>query len=199
MIYLLEQVFRQSIQALNWVEKYGGVVTKYSDPKTNEVYPIVAYNSDPLCSETDPYTPITPDDAFKSVVYWEQAGATRIDSSERRFVTGTAIMRFVAWINPKKQGVTPVYGLSSIYANDFVSRVNSVQGATVSSIPVTLSVTRASITEVDENAIFGDYSYAGKKYLFVQPFEFFAVDFEFTFVVPKNCASMITITDPIDC
>jgi hypothetical protein len=52
---------------------------------------------------------------------------------------------------------------------------------------------------VDENAIFGDYSYAGKKHLFVQPFEFFAVDFEFTFVVPKNCASLITIADPIEC
>jgi hypothetical protein len=108
-------------------------------------------------------------------------------------------MRFVAWVNPKKQGVTPVYGLSSIYANDFVSRVASVQGATVSSVPVTLSVTRASITEVDENAIFGDYSYAGKKHLFVQPFEFFAVDFEFTFTAPKNCASLITIGTAINC
>jgi hypothetical protein len=146
MIYILEQVFRTPIQALNWVEKYGGVVTKYNDPKTNEVYPIVAYNSDPMCSETDPYTLITPDDAFKSVVYWEAAGATRIDSSERRYITGTATMRFVAWVNPKKQGVTPVYGLSSIYANDFVSRVSSVQGATVSSVPITLSVTRVSIT-----------------------------------------------------
>lgn len=199
MIYLIEQVFRQPIQALNWVDKYAGVVTKYNDPKTNEVYPIVAYNSDPLCSETDPYTPITPDDAFKSVVYWEQAGATRIDSSERRYVAGTAAVRFVAWVNPKKQGVTPAYGLSSIYANDFVSRVNSVQGATVSGVLVTLSVTRASVIEVDENAVFGDYSYAGKKHLFVQPFEFFAVDFEFTFVVPKNCASLITIDDPIEC
>ncbi len=199
MIYLLEQVFRPAIQALNWVEKYAGVVTKYSDPKTNEVYPIVAYNSDPLCSETDAFTPITPDDGFKSVVYWEQNGATRIDSSERRHVTGTSTIRFVAWINPKKQGVVPAYGLSSIYANDFVSRVSSVQGATVSNVSVTLLVTRASITEVDENAVFGQYSYAGKKHLFVQPFEFFAVDFEFTFVVPKNCASLITIDDPIEC
>lgn len=199
MIYLLEQVFRPAIQALNWVEKYGGVVTKYNDPKTNEVYPIVAYNSDPLCSETDPYTPITPDDGFKSVVYWEQNGSTRIDSSERRYVTGTAAMRFVAWINPKKQGVVPAYGLSSIYANDFVSRVARVQGATVSGAPITLSVTRVNVTEVDENAVFGQYSYAGKKHLFVQPFEFFAVDFEFTFVAPNNCASLITIDDPIEC
>lgn len=199
MIYLLEQVFRPAIQALNWVEKYGGVVTKYNDPKINEVYPIVAYNSDPLCSETDPYTPITPDDAYKSVVYWEQNGSTRIDSSERRYVTGTAAMRFVAWINPKKQGVVPAYGLSSIYANDFVSRVARVQGATVSGVPITLSVTRVNITEVDENTVFGQYSYADKKHLFVQPFEFFAVDFEFTFVAPNNCASLITIDDPIDC
>lgn len=199
MIYLLEQVFRPAIQALNWVEKYGGIAVEYADPKTGEKYPIVGYNSDPLCSETDTYTPITPDDGFKSVVYWEQNGATRIDSSERRYVTGTASMRFVAWVNPKKQGVVPAYGLSSIYANDFISRVAKVQGATVSGVPITLSINRASITEVDENAIFGAYSYAGKKHLFVRPFEFFAIDFEFTFVAPNNCASLITIDDPISC
>ena len=72
MIYLLEQVFRPAIQALNWVEKYGGIVTKYNDPKTNEVYPIVAFNADPRGSETDPYAPITPGEAFKSEAYREQ-------------------------------------------------------------------------------------------------------------------------------
>jgi len=77
--------------------------------------------------------------------------------------------------------------------------VAAVQGGTVSGVLFTLSVTRASITEVDESAIFGAYSYADRKHLFVQPYEFFAVDFEFTFVMPKNCVSMITLDDEIVC
>jgi hypothetical protein len=199
MIYLLEQVFRPSIQALNWVEKYAGVVTKYNDPVKQQTYPITAYNSDPTCSETDPYTPITPDDGFMSVVYWENLGATNVNLSENRFGEGTARLRLVAWINPKKQGVTPAYGLSSIYANDLVSRFAAIRSATVSGVVFTVSITRAQIIEVDESAVFGGYSYADRKHLFVQPYEWFAVDFEFTFAVPKNCASLITLDDEITC
>jgi hypothetical protein len=199
MIYLLEQVFRPKIQALNWVGKYGGIVTKYDDKAKNLIYPITAFNSDPLCSETDVYTPITPDDGFKSVVYWEQLGSTQINISELRYTEGTARLRLVAWINPKKQGVTPAYGLSSIYANDLLSRLKAIQGATVATIPISLSISRASILEADENNIFGSYGYSDRKNLFVRPYEFFAIDFEFTFVMPKNCASLVTIGTSIDC
>jgi hypothetical protein len=199
MIYLLEQVFRPKIQALNWVGKYGGIVTKYDDKVKEQVYPITAFNSDPLCSETDTFTPITPDDAFKSVVYWEQIGSTQVNLSELRYTEGTARLRFVAWVNPKKQGVTPAYGLSSIYASDILSRIKAIQGASVVGIPITLSLSRATIIEADENNIFGAYGYKDKKHLFVQPFEFFAIDFEFTFVMPKNCASLITIGTSINC
>jgi hypothetical protein len=201
MTYLLEQALRTSIQALNWVEKYGGIVVPHMD-KTKEpaqVYPISAYNSDPACSETDPYTPITPDDNFKSVVYWEYRSGSTINLSERVFQSGTESLRFVAWINPKKQGVTPAYGLSSIYANDLVSRVNAVQNVTVSGIPITLSITRARIIQVDANEVFGRYSYVQKEHLYLQPFEWFAIDFEFTFGMPKNCASLITLDDEITC
>lgn len=201
MTALIEQVLRTPIQALNWVEKYGGVVQPYTDKSKSpaQTYPIVAYNSDPACSETDVYSPITPNDAFKSVVYWEYNGGYAIDLRERSYIQGIERLRFVAWINPKKQGVTPVYGLASVYAVDFISQVAAINEATVSSIPVQVVTTRANVVQVDYNAIFGQWSYGDKQHLFLRPFEWFAIDFEFLVTVPNACASLITLDDPIEC
>ncbi len=201
MTSLIEQVLRPQIQALNWVEKYAGVVRPYLDKgKTPpQTYPITCYNSDPACSETDTFTPITPDDAFMSVVYWEYGNGSNIDLRERAYQSAVSSMRFVAWINPKKQGVTPACGLSSVYAADFISRVAAVNSATVSTIPVQVITTRARIIEVDYESVFGRYSYGDKMHLFVQPFEWFAIDFEFLVTVPNACASLITLDDAITC
>jgi len=201
MTFLIEQVLRTPIQALNWVEKYGGVVRQYLDKGKSpaQTYPISCYNSDPACSETDTFTPITPDDSFMSVVYWEYINGTNIDTRERAYQNAVVQMRFVAWINPKKQGVTPSCGLSSIYASDFISRVAAVNNATVSGIDVQVITTRARIIEVDYESVFGKYSYGDKMHLFVQPYEWFAIDFEFSVQVPNACASLITIDDAIEC
>ena len=201
MTYLIEQVLRSPIQALNWVEKYGGVVRPYLDKSKNptQVYPITAYNSDPACTETDVFTPITPNDQFKSVVYWEYNGGSNIDLRERAYQTAVERLRFVAWINPKKQGVTPAAGLSSVYAADFVSRIAKVNTATVSTIPIQIVTTRANIIQVETDTVFGRYSYGDKQHLFVQPFEWFAIDFEFLVTMPNMCASLITIDDPVEC
>ena len=202
MTYLIEQALRTSIQALNWVDKYAGVVVPHLDKSKSPalLYPISAYNSDPSCSESaDPFTPMTPDDGFKSVVYWEYRNGSTVDVSEHRFNPVTESLRFVAWINPKKQGVTPAYGLSSIYAQDFISRIAAVQQVTVLNIPITINTTRARIIQVDASEVFGKYAYGDKEHLFVQPFEWFAIDFDFSVTVPKNCASLITIGTEIDC
>lgn len=201
MTYLIEQVLRPQIQALNWVEKYSGVVRPYLDKSKNpaQTYPVTCFNSDPTCSETDVFTPITPNDAFMSVVYWEYSGGANIDLRERSYQVATERMRFVAWINPKKQGVTPACGLSSVYAADFIGMVRKVNNATVSNIPVQVITTRANIIEIDHEAVFGKYSYGDKQHLFVQPYEWFAIDFEFLVTLPNNCASLIAIDDAIEC
>lgn len=184
------------ILALKYIERYGGLIMPVTsivedgDQRRQITYPVSCSEHGRECVESGQYFDLAPNDNYRSVAYWEVQNAVSRQvsrkASRREINQYTQNARFVAWLNLHNLGYDKACDLvTRIVANT----IKAVEGR-IGIIPDT-PLANVSIRLVGQAAksmdIFRPYSYADKTALMLYPFDFFALDFQFVWMLRKGC------------
>jgi hypothetical protein len=203
MLYIIEPVLAPKIQALPFIERYGGIahpMTHSFGTETLKTFPVSMSLTGAQCFDQGKYANLVPDERYKSVSYLEgltSPGQITFSDPKSHIATITQSIKLVVWLNMAKLGRTSQadVGLMALAA------IAAIQG----NYPVNyagargrLEVNRATV-RMDRSGAFGGYSYTDKQPLFMWPFGFFAVEFNTITQIPKGCLTEIENLSPIDC
>ena len=203
MLYIIEPVLAPKIQALPFIERYGGIahpMTHSFGTETLKTFPVSMFLTGAQCFDQGKYANLVPDERYKSVSYLEgltSPGQITFSDPKSHIATITQSIKLVVWLNMAKLGRTSQadVGLMALAA------IAAIQG----NYPVNyagargrLEVNRATV-RMDRSGAFGGYSYTDKQPLFMWPFGFFAVEFNTITQIPKGCLTEIENLSPIDC
>lgn len=203
MLYLIEPSIGPKIQALPYIERYGGIaypMTHNFGSDSIKTFPVSMSLTASQCFEQGKYANLVPDDRYKSVAYLEglsspaqigfrdaKKGVARISQSAK----------LVVWLNLQKLGVTDqaTVGLMALAAVDAIQATYAIIYAGAHG---RMEVMNATI-RLDKNSAFGSYSYTDKQALFMWPYAFFAVEFQAVIELPRKCLEPIELMPAIPC
>lgn len=207
MLYLVEPSLRAKAQALPFVERYGGIAHALTakfpaadNTLTTATFPVSTALSAEECFNRGKYVNLVPNDAYKSVCYFEglnSAARVTPDGPQAKIADVQQTVRFVCWLNMKALGYTDFedVGLMALAAVKTFSGLHAINidgkigRLLVSSLRVIL----------DRQAVFGQYTYWDKQAFFMWPFAFFAVEMECRLQLPMGCIEAIGLPEPIEC
>lgn len=203
MLYLLEGSLSPKIEALPFIERYGGIaypLTHNFGGDTLKTFPVSQSLTAQQCFDQGKYVNLVPDDRYKSVAYLEgitspaQIGFT---DAKKGVAKITQNGKLVVWLNLQKLGITnPAdIGLMALAAVDALQAVYAV---TYAGVHGRMEVTAANI-RLDKNGAFGGYTYVDKQALFMWPYGFFAVEFTAVINLPRRCLNAIENMEPLQC
>lgn len=220
MIELPIKAISPYIEALPYVDRYGGLSTKASryneleGIKRKEVFPIEPTITALDCWTKGKYKDLVPNSMVKSIFYWEASDDMQLiddgNTSNKYFVfQGGA--RIVFWLNLAKMGkqatnclqTSGQYTISPFIQADLIKtlqgkpnfRINDDQLAGF----VSVAVHDADIVKKDLS-IFSAYTYGSDiEQLLYYPFDYGAIDFRFTLKMAKKCLAAIILENPINC
>ena len=208
MTRLIEQAFSADVQALAFIERYGALArpTELYIPAGNQsllkTFPISCNVSATDCLETGKYTQLVPNDAYKSVCWFEETGDAPTEISGPKAKTATAVqnMRFVCWLNLKRLGYDDCQGTTR-FELAVIKALSGARSFTVDGITGRIDVTRTSIIQQDRARIFGRYSFAESRNdaVFFWPYGFFAVDLVCRVMVGVGCIDDLVSETEIEC
>lgn len=203
MIQTILNQWTDEIAALPFIERYGGLVRPMrvqmpsSGGTIEKTFPVSCSVSASNCFESGKYRDLVPDDRYKSVAYWEDlSGLSFLPGRRAGTLRATATVRFVCWVNLKAVGIDSCDGLEALVMNAI--------GLTESKTNIDDPVRIASITmkpvgiESKDLRVFQSYSYDDLDKMFYFPYDFFAIRYEISFLISKDCLPTIEI-NPIEC
>lgn len=208
--YLIDTFLSPSIAALDWVGRYGGVVkTLYKEVQekggktTIKKFPIACDVTPVDCENQSIFETLIPDDAFKSVVYWEEVspftniGQTQTKKFNERKFKGTA--RIVVWLNLAKLGITNCKdgALTIPSLEKILTKQGKIQSGVFAGSH--LWIIPKQVLQQDINTIFGKYDYPKLKNFFAYPFDFYAIDVDFEMNQCLSNDTTLPISQPVDC
>ena len=187
-----------SLEALNFADVVAGVVTTLSRNKPikdNKViikkFPVY-YNDTKTTCETSDYIDLVPNSSKKSIMYFEENGfsVTQINNNIFECV---ASVRLVCWFNLKN--------INDTLTNAELLKLNVIQAMPSAIDNVNpYSFIRVDLTseETKSVAIFNKYTYneEEKQYL-IFPFDYFALNYDISFYVGKNCIDELIINPAV--
>lgn len=198
MIRLVMESIKDRIEAIPWVERYGGLTypVTITDGENTRIFPFSDYATDRDCFEAkDRYFYLTPDDSKKSVVYFEQAGDTAFTQSNRGgsrlrgVLQGVQNFRLVVWVNLNVIGSEFESDAAILAAQMWAA----VDGWNVDRLHPDLNLPVTNIkwtipSQIQKSlAIFQNYTYNDRGEFLMYPYEFFAFNVQATFFVKKAC------------
>lgn len=166
------------LQALNFVDKIGGVVYPFQQKRMGEggqpvIKTIPIYGNNPTVCVNEPYIDLVPDDRYKSVVYFEADNENMVtEATHQGQVTTIANLTMIGWFNMPKINASLTSAEGMIRAmTSVVLGVWDITGAHC--------VVEVTGFRYRDPSIFSEYTYdeAEKQYL-IYPFDFGAVEFE---------------------
>jgi len=217
--YLIDTILSPQIKALAWVDKYAGIVKTINIAVDNQTdkgeikrYPVACDVQNGDCVNTGLYNELTPDDSKSSVLYWElispatNSGFTKTKDFYTKRFKGTA--RLVVWLNLAKLGLTECNG--AINTLPILEKIITQKGKILSGIyeGSMLWVEPRAVVKQDIQTVFGAYDYPKLKNYYLYPFDFYAIDVNFTLdqclakggtfapLVPLDCVNVKPITPP---
>jgi len=211
--YLIDTLLSTNIQALDFVERYGGMVstihTKQDDFEANgkgtiKRYPVACDVNDIDCNNLSKYQDLVPNDEKLSVVYWEElspmtnVGETATKSFYQKRFRGTG--RLIVWANLAKLGSSSCNGdLMAMQLE--LERVISVKGKITGGLFNQSLIRIQPVKDVaqDINTVFGKYDYPKELNYYLYPFGFFALDVEFELDYCIANGASVPVNPPIDC
>jgi len=184
------------------IERFAGVVVPArkmsNDGRTEGVYPVGCVASGE-CSEPAKLNYVTPDEALTGVAYVEQRGAPGITRTDNVFQM-TYPVRFVAWMNMGKLGydVCTSTHLFELAALKCLNQQNTVSVTGITD-PVEIRVNNFRLTVKEPGNIFSRYTFSENTALYFWPFDYFAIECDVTFYIPRHCIPAISLPDPVTC
>jgi hypothetical protein len=189
--YLIDTILGPEITALSFADKYAGIVKTINIAVDNQTdtgivkrYPVACNVVNGDCANIGLYNELVPDDTKKSVIYWEMiqpmynAGYTKTNDFYNKRFKGVA--RLVVWLNLAKLGIDECNG--AIYAIPILEKILTKRGKIQSGVYENsiLRIEPKGLVKQDINTIFGGYDYPKIKNYYLYPFDFFAIDVNFT-------------------
>lgn len=184
---------------LNWTDLNAGLIKEFIQVKTVErdgkqipirkIFPVSCELTNDQCISNSKYLDLVPNTSRRSIAYFEDQGCRFIDKAGSTF-NFSGNMRLVCWVNGKKFD----YNLCSISA--FL--IGSILSKVPSNPDNSGDFTKIKITSIKEVAkdsrIFAKYNYdeSVRQYL-MNPFDYFALDLEYTFSADPYCFEEIKI------
>ena len=216
MINQIIDSIRADIEALPWVERYGGLTFRIGvqRPLGNEevstsIVPVSRYLNTKNCEEEhDRYFFLVPDERHKSIVYFEQIGNTTFTTPThstgtryRNVITGSQNLRLVVWLNLGAMG-TDDPGQADHVAADLWGLVDGKKYDKLDVSPAfpAFKIKWQVNTQVQKSlAIFSGLSYEDRQDMLMYPYDFFALDVNVTWYMNKACLPAFEPGTPIDC
>lgn len=189
--YLIDTILSPEITALSFADKYAGIVKTINIAVDNQTdtgivkrYPVACNVVNGDCANIGLYNELVPDDTKNSVIYWEMiqpmynAGYTKTNDFYNKRFKGVA--RLVVWLNLAKLGIDECNG--AIYAIPILEKILTKRGKIQSGVYENsiLRIEPKGLVKQDINTIFGGYDYPKIKNYYLYPFDFFAIDVNFT-------------------
>ena len=189
--YLIDTILSPQITALDFADKYAGIVRTINIAVDNQSetgivkrYPVACNVVNGDCANVGLYNELVPDDTKKSVIYWEliqpmtNAGFTKTNDFYNKRFKGVA--RLVVWLNLAKLGLDECNG--AIYTIPILEKILTTRGKIQSGIYQNslLWIEPKGLVKQDINTIFGGYDYPKIKNYYLYPFDFYAIDVNFT-------------------
>lgn len=210
MIRLVMESVRPSIEAVPWVERYGGLAYPITvqeitgDTETiNKTFPFSDYVSDLTdCELSERYYYLTPDDSKKSIVYFEQSSdmtfntLARGGARLRGVLRGVQNFRLVCWVNLNKIG-SEIVSDGSLLAAELWAAVDGLRVDRLHpdlKLPVTNIKWQINSQIQKSLGIFSPYSYQDRGAFLMYPFEFFAFNVQAEFYVKKECITAYPVS-----
>ncbi len=198
----IADILKSQINALPFIDKLAGLVKTVvisdqneSGQKIKKSFPIACNVSGDECVNNGAYKDLTPNNSYKSVLYFEEAGGTQLTGIERGKMHFRSQVRLVGWLNLKKMGLTDCQYSSTAVLQIIRELSAMIQPGNYGNKYIHLRVT--GINEIEKSsAIFGRYTYdeSINQYL-VYPFDYFALNISVEFSVNPSCIENEEIPD----
>ena len=208
--YLIDTILSPRIQVLDFVDRYAGIVRTINIAEGNGTetgivkrYPLACNVTGVDCANIGIYQNLVPDDTKKSVIYWEMVspmtngGMTKTRDFYRKKFKGTA--RLVVWLNLAKLGIDNC--TDSILVLPILEKEITTKGKITGGIydGDLLWIEPLRMVNQDINTIFGKYDYNKLKNYYLYPFDFFAIDVQFTLEQCLSKGGLFPCAVPVDC
>ena len=208
--YLIDTILSPQIKGLAWVDKYAGIVKTINIAVDNQTdkgqikrYPVACDVQNGECVNTGLYSELVPDDSKNSVLYWElispatNSGMTQTKDFYTKRFKGTA--RLVVWLNLAKLGVTECNG--AINTLPILEKILTQKGKISGGIydNCMLWIEPRAVVKQDIQTVFGGYDYPKLKNYYLYPFDFYAIDVNFTLDQCLAKGGTFTPTCAVDC
>ncbi len=197
----IAEIFNSYLLTLPFADRVAGtvravtLVTGTADKPIKKTIPVACNVSEPDCV-TGQYTDLVPNSKYKSIMYWEDNGVKINTANQTRDFNFTSSLRLIVWINLKKVGKTDC-NVSALAVTNILNTIptNYFNSGIYTRIR---AVVNSEI--IKSPAIFSKYTYdeATTQYLMF-PFDYFALDIDTTFTIPKSCIVDWENETPIIC
>lgn len=208
--YLIDTILTPKIAVLDFVDRYAGIVRTINIAEGNGTetgivkrYPVACDVTGADCANIGIYQDLVPNDTKKSVIYWEMIApmsnvgytSTR-NFFEKRF-RGTA--RLVVWLNLAKLGIencTDAVNIIPILEKEITTR-GKIMGGVFDGAQLRIQPLKMVAQEI--NTVFGKYDYNKLKNFYLYPFDFFAIDVQFTLEQCLDKGGIFPVLPAQDC
>lgn len=197
------EALRDLIEPLPFIDRLAGMVRpvtiseETATGKRRKVFPVACGVSGKDCVTNGKYQDLVPDDAKKSVIYFEENGGTQFVGYQKKDFQFRSQLKLVGWLNLSKLGVDSC-SWSSIAVLQILSKMP------IGYFNLDNRYTRCQITGIAEAeklpSIFSKYTYdeAVTQYLLF-PYDYFALNITIEYIVPRSCINEIILASPINC
>jgi len=208
--YLIDTILTPKLSILDFVDRYAGIVRTINIAEGNGTetgivkrYPVACDVTGADCANLGIYQDLVPNDTKKSVIYWEMIApmsnvgytSTR-NFFEKRF-RGTA--RLVVWLNLAKLGIencTDAVNIIPILEKEITTR-GKIMGGVFDGAQLRIQPQKMVAQEI--NTVFGKYDYNKLKNFYLYPFDFFAIDVQFTLEQCLDKGGIFPVLPAKDC
>jgi len=175
-----------------WIETSVGIVkpvTSKSKTGTDVTEPIYFNTERNYCNGAD-YISLTPNSDKKSICYFEINGKPRVEENGRKGTSFIATLTAVVWVNYNKINIGMID--TDILVADFLQTLPQTLPADGYYNRVLLDV--ASV-EIQNGEVFRKYSYNDQQQYLMYPYDYFTVDINISYTIPKGCFDLVLNPD----
>ncbi|MES2395674.1 MAG: hypothetical protein V4549_06710 [Bacteroidota bacterium] len=194
-------IIRGYIDNLPFVDKIGGLVKPLSLVRTEDGGRVIKKIIPIDCSVTHAdcikgrYTDLIPNSKYKSVIYFEDGGTIKVNDGRADFAFQSNL-KMVCWLNLKLLGKDNC----SVSALAIASILDAIPNNFINSSPYTRIQITCSGEDPKSPAIFSKYTYDENAIQYLMyPYDYFALNFQVKYVIPRGCITGLTPSAEIDC
>lgn len=213
MISEILKVIEPELNALPWIDQYGGVVKvveqvvgvdEYEGKFKVASFPVSCSVTQDDCWSNGQYRDLVPDDRYKSVSYFEHNEKINFNndkrfSRSRKILQGSTQLVFVAWLNLKKLGHNDC-DISPFLIKD-LNQIFNRKVSTFVSPKMKLFDLKLSFESLNPRSAnpFEKYDYEQVDRLLLYPYDYISLDVNVEFSIAESCLNSFVLGAEIDC